>query len=125
METYGSLITANLNCKFSHKLENYVNYGQIFVIITMIKLNGIGPCSLPILVQRQAQTINEMFFRFRTSDVIILGDLNASAPYVSAADWKTNRLKNNPKCHWLIQGNFNLRLVPTHYLLLGFELMTS
>jgi hypothetical protein len=43
-------------------------------------------------------------FRFRTTNIIILGDLNASPPYVSSMDWASNRLKTNSKYHWLIQG---------------------
>ena len=38
---------------------------------------------------------------FQTQNVIILGDFNASRPYIK--DWQGNALKNNPDYHWLIQ----------------------
>jgi hypothetical protein len=37
-----------------------------------------------------------------------MGDLNASPPYVTSTDWKTNRLKNDPKCHWIIEGTSSI-----------------
>ena len=39
-------------------------------------------------------------FRLKTSNIMILGDLNASAPYVQANDWITNRLRTDSHYKW-------------------------
>ncbi|KAM4572172.1 deoxyribonuclease I-like 1-like isoform 2-T2 [Fundulus diaphanus] len=40
--------------------------------------------------------------RWKTDNVIILGDLNAGCSYVTIKGWKSVRLRNDPKFHWLI-----------------------
>ena len=40
------------------------------------------------------------FSRLQTHNVMIMGDLNASAPYVHANDWISNRLRTSPGYKW-------------------------
>ena len=40
------------------------------------------------------------FSRLQTNNVMIMGDLNASAPYVHANDWISNRLRTSPGYKW-------------------------
>uniref|UniRef100_A0A8C7ZXY5 Deoxyribonuclease I-like 1-like n=1 Tax=Oryzias sinensis TaxID=183150 RepID=A0A8C7ZXY5_9TELE len=40
--------------------------------------------------------------KWKTDNVIILGDLNAGCTYVTMKGWRSVRLKSDPKYHWLI-----------------------
>ncbi|XP_038161838.1 deoxyribonuclease I-like 1-like isoform X2 [Cyprinodon tularosa] len=46
--------------------------------------------------------VKQIHKKWKTDNVIILGDLNAGCNYVTIKGWKAVRLRNNPKFHWLI-----------------------
>ena len=50
-------------------------------------------CTPAILVQ-----VKDLW---QTDNIVILGDLNASGPYLKTRDWETNRLRG-PTFQWLI-----------------------
>uniref|UniRef100_A0A3P9PKE6 Deoxyribonuclease n=1 Tax=Poecilia reticulata TaxID=8081 RepID=A0A3P9PKE6_POERE len=46
--------------------------------------------------------VKQIHKKWKTENVIILGDLNAGCSYVTAKGWKAVRLRNDPGFHWLI-----------------------
>ena len=52
--------------------------------------------------------------RLSITDVIILGDLNAACSYMSDNDWRTNRLANDKRFHWLISDYVDTSLAGGH-----------
>ncbi|XP_078240197.1 deoxyribonuclease-1-like [Pogona vitticeps] len=44
----------------------------------------------------------ELMEKWKTENVMVLGDLNAASAYVPASAWARIRLRNNPAFHWLI-----------------------
>ncbi|KAM9342086.1 deoxyribonuclease I-like 1-like [Pholidichthys leucotaenia] len=44
----------------------------------------------------------EIYKKWKTENVIILGDLNAACSYVTIKGWKAVRLRSDPKFRWLI-----------------------
>lgn len=45
---------------------------------------------------------NEISKKWKTPNVMFLGDLNAACNYITVKGWRANRLRNDPKFHWLI-----------------------
>lgn len=45
---------------------------------------------------------DDVIRKLNMTDVIILGDLNAACSFMSDSKWKTNRLANDVRFHWLI-----------------------
>ncbi|KAK5863452.1 hypothetical protein PBY51_000481 [Eleginops maclovinus] len=43
-----------------------------------------------------------IYQKWKTENVMILGDLNAACSYVTIKGWKANRLRSDPKFRWLI-----------------------
>ncbi|XP_063065273.1 deoxyribonuclease I-like 1-like [Engraulis encrasicolus] len=44
----------------------------------------------------------EISKKWKTQNVMFLGDLNAGCSYITVKGWKANRLRNDPKFRWLI-----------------------
>ncbi|XP_070696107.1 deoxyribonuclease I-like 1-like isoform X1 [Pempheris klunzingeri] len=44
----------------------------------------------------------EIYKKWKTDNVMILGDLNAGCSYVTIKGWRAMRLRSDPKFHWLI-----------------------
>ncbi|KAM7404597.1 hypothetical protein PAMP_011932 [Pampus punctatissimus] len=44
----------------------------------------------------------DIYKKWKTDNVIILGDLNAGCSYVTMKGWRAVRLRSDPKFHWLI-----------------------
>ncbi|KAL2103711.1 hypothetical protein ACEWY4_000579 [Coilia grayii] len=44
----------------------------------------------------------EISKKWKTQNVMFLGDLNAACSYITVKGWKAIRLRNDPKFHWLI-----------------------
>ncbi|XP_006002582.1 deoxyribonuclease gamma-like [Latimeria chalumnae] len=53
-------------------------------------------------IDRLYKVFLEVKYRWRTENIMFLGDLNAACSYVSAEDWKKIQLRKNPSFHWLI-----------------------
>uniref|UniRef100_A0A3Q4MA56 Deoxyribonuclease I-like 1-like n=1 Tax=Neolamprologus brichardi TaxID=32507 RepID=A0A3Q4MA56_NEOBR len=43
-----------------------------------------------------------IYKKWKTDNVIILGDLNAGCSYITTKGWRAMRLRSDPKFHWLI-----------------------
>ncbi|KAL9950212.1 hypothetical protein ACROYT_G042687 [Oculina patagonica] len=53
-------------------------------------------------IHELAAVYDDVTKKLAITNVIILGDLNAACSYMSDSDWKTNRLANDNRFHWLI-----------------------
>ena len=53
-------------------------------------------------IDELAVVYDDVIRKLGVADVTILGDLNAACSYMSDRDWKTNRLANDKRFHWLI-----------------------
>lgn len=53
-------------------------------------------------IDELAVVYDDVIRKLGITDVIILGDLNAACSYMSDSKWKTNRLANDRRFHWLI-----------------------
>ena len=53
-------------------------------------------------IDELAVVYDDVIRKLGIADVIILGDLNAACSYMSDSKWKTNRLANDRRFHWLI-----------------------
>ena len=51
--------------------------------------------------------------RFRTRDIVIMGDLNADCSYVRKSDWKNIPMKADPAVHWLITDDIDTTVSAT------------
>ncbi|XP_072223089.1 deoxyribonuclease I-like 1-like [Leuresthes tenuis] len=46
--------------------------------------------------------VKGIYKKWKTDNVMILGDLNAGCSYITIKGWRTVRLRSDPKFHWLI-----------------------
>uniref|UniRef100_A0A3Q2W2N3 Deoxyribonuclease n=1 Tax=Haplochromis burtoni TaxID=8153 RepID=A0A3Q2W2N3_HAPBU len=66
----------------------------------------IGQHTSPKTAMKELDELYAVFKRiykkWKTDNVIILGDLNAGCSYITAKGWRAMRLRSDPKFHWLI-----------------------
>ncbi|XP_068180877.1 deoxyribonuclease I-like 1-like [Antennarius striatus] len=74
---------------------------------TLVKdLVLIGQHTCPRNAMKEMEQLYAVFKgihkKWRTDNIMILGDLNAGCSYVTIKGWRTLRLRSDPKFHWLI-----------------------
>nr|XP_046253192.1 deoxyribonuclease I-like 1-like isoform X3 [Scatophagus argus]XP_046253193.1 deoxyribonuclease I-like 1-like isoform X3 [Scatophagus argus] len=66
----------------------------------------IGHHTCPRNAMKEIDQLYTVFKRihkkYKTDNVVILGDLNAGCSYVTVKGWRALRLRSDPKFHWLI-----------------------
>uniref|UniRef100_A0A3Q4GFK8 Deoxyribonuclease I-like 1-like n=1 Tax=Neolamprologus brichardi TaxID=32507 RepID=A0A3Q4GFK8_NEOBR len=66
----------------------------------------IGQHTSPKTAMKEIDELYAVFKRiykkWKTDNVIILGDLNAGCSYITTKGWRAMRLRSDPKFHWLI-----------------------
>uniref|UniRef100_A0A3Q3WA28 Deoxyribonuclease n=1 Tax=Mola mola TaxID=94237 RepID=A0A3Q3WA28_MOLML len=66
----------------------------------------IGQHTCPRKAMKEVDQLYTVFNRFhkkwKTDNVVILGDLNAGCSYITIKGWRAVRLRSDPKFHWLI-----------------------
>nr|XP_024662226.1 deoxyribonuclease gamma-like [Maylandia zebra] len=66
----------------------------------------IGQHTSPKTAMKELDELYAVFKRiykkWKTDNVIILGDLNAGCSYITTKGWRAMRLRSDPKFHWLI-----------------------
>ena len=73
-----------------------------------------SPSKAPQEIDELANVYDDVIKRLSITDVIILGDLNAACSYMSDNDWRTNRLANDKRFHWLISDSVDTTLAGGH-----------
>lgn len=73
-----------------------------------------SPSKAPQEINELANVYDDVIKRLSITDVIILGDLNAACSYMSDNDWRTNRLANDKRFHWLISDCVDTSLAGGH-----------
>ena len=110
LELHLALVT--LHMLFRTKLAEFHCIPDVtdFVLVAI----HTSPSKAPQEINELANVYDDVIKRLSITDVIILGDLNAACSYMSDNDWRTNRLANDKRFHWLISDCVDTSLAGGH-----------